>query len=80
MYCLHSNPAAMALKDRELEQKGWQGGGEEIFMDSLASRNWQIYLLHHYHWMQKLPLWASVDDFILVHAGLNFNRTGSARG
>tara|TARA_R110002124_G_scaffold149259_5_gene315366 strand:- start:13310 stop:14065 length:756 start_codon:yes stop_codon:yes gene_type:complete len=72
---IRGNHEQMLIDDYEAETlKGWYSNADEQLLNSFGIRNLREFPDEYLQFCKKLPLYYMEDEFILVHAGINFNR------
>lgn len=56
------------------KRKAWNAIGGKETLASFGANHLKEVPREYIEWMRNLPYYAVLDDFVLVHAGLNFNR------
>jgi len=71
VHCLRGNHEQMLLD--ELKAQEYYYNGEKATLHSFQVKANQDIPKPYIEWMEELPYFFALDDYILVHAGLNFN-------
>lgn len=71
---IRGNHEQMLVNDYEAETlKGWYSNADEQLLRSFGIKNLRDFPTEYLQFCKKLPLYHSEDEFIMVHAGLNFD-------
>ena len=70
VHCLRGNHEQMLL-DELAEKEVWYNGEPET-LKSFHAKSYQYIPIPYIEWMEQLPYFFDMKDYILVHAGLNF--------
>jgi len=73
--CLRGNHEQLML-DAQMDRQSsyiWQMNGGDKAMDSFGAFTYSEIPHQYIEWMEKLPYYFEVDNFILVHAGFKFD-------
>jgi len=70
IYCLRGNHEQMLI-DELAEKEIWYNGEPET-LKSFDARSNQDIPKPYVEWMEELPYFFEIQDYILVHAGLNY--------
>ncbi len=63
----------LGIKSKTTIQKNWEAYGGNKTLDSFGVKRPRLIPKKYIQWMENLELFVETDDFIAVHAGLNFN-------
>lgn len=69
IHCLKGNHEVMLL---DSIKTSWNTADDEL-LNSFGISHVQYIPEHYIKWVKNLPLYIELEDYILVHAGLNFN-------
>jgi len=72
--CIKGNHDQMMLNALESmsRERDWLSNGGWTTVRSFQTKTLKDIPLEYYHFISKMPYFIEVDDFIIVHAGLNF--------
>lgn len=71
--CLMGNHEEMVVRDFDLElTQAWEKLGDSATLASFGAHRTSEIPNEYINWMRGLPTFFEIDEFILVHAGLNF--------
>jgi len=75
LQCLKGNHEQMMLDARQdmSKQRMWLMNGGMTTSESFNAAKLSDIPKRYFHWMEELPHYLEVDQYILVHAGLNFD-------
>ena len=75
VHCLRGNHEQMLLDgfNDPFDLQLWHNHGGVEAMASFGAKSLEEIPLEYLEWFDKLPYFIEVDEYILVHAGLNFN-------
>ncbi len=75
VHCLRGNHEQMLLDsfNDPFDLQLWQSHGGMETMNSFGTKLLEEIPIEYLKWFDALPYFTEVDDYILVHAGLNFN-------
>lgn len=63
----------LGIKSKTTIQKNWETFGGSQTMTSFGVKHPRLITKKYIQWMENLELFVETDNFIAVHAGLNFN-------
>ena len=78
-YCVQAweadrkKPSLLGLRLKSAEQKEWEKRGGKETLSSFGAKTPRDIPEQYIDWMRKLEYYIEVDDFIIAHAGFNFN-------
>jgi serine/threonine protein phosphatase 1 len=82
VHCLMGNHEAMMLEARVLKEETpvWRFNGGIATMQSFSATSISQIPQHYFDFLNEMEDYMLVDDYILVHAGLNFQAAPDNRG
>ncbi|MDP4280511.1 MAG: metallophosphoesterase family protein [Bacteroidota bacterium] len=69
----HSSMSRLLPRFMNPQLNEWMNIGGRKTLESFGVKNIQDIPAEYIEWMKGLPCFASLDDYVLVHAGLNFS-------